>query len=593
MDTASNLPFKLQLIKRFPVVSVQDAINFSMSKEELWNKEIVTLVMEENDEVEILFDSSNTDDRLYLDALDIMPINDENIRKDEEGHIYRLPSNKPFVLYKSNSEYDALRVDVFMMSIFCNGTWYYGTFQVLPKPMSISEWNMMKNDLESEIQGLAQDIVRRNIGIGHTKNGDIPSKALYQFFVIKSYAKKVLAALIDIAENPRYKIITQYETVSSCNNYSFDAETVKRYVMRSGSEPTYKIPVKVTYYDIQDNRLLKMIIKRCEKSLDYFLDLLGTLDNDYISSSSSNTLQYKNVWNDSIIEFRQTALKLRRMTSIIKTKDWYMQVSDISQAHIPHSFILDSRYNNLYQMYLDLEKNEIQVQLDSEFSYTWKRSSYLYEMWCYLKLCRILLMEFDIVSPKWNFIFSDKILIPFLKSGTTINFENKELRIQLIFDSILPSNKNGTTLENPLFIAKRHDNLINHNRPDIVINVYDVSSNWYLGSIILECKYRKLNSFWNDNSDRSSRGQFEMYYNNARSEYLYGTLGEVLKSRPVKKVIVLTPDSSGEGKKQTDCEILVKTFKPNSVNGLIDSLQQELMNNIMEMKSVACRLRDI
>lgn len=593
MDIVSNLPFKLQLIKRFPTVTVQDAINFCTNEEKLWVEDIVTLSVEENDEIEVLFDSSNPQDRLYLDALDIMPLNDENVKEDEYGHIYRIPSNKAFILYKNNSEYDALRVDVFKISVYCSNTWYYGTFHVLPKPMSSDEWVMMKNDLEIEIKGLAQDIVRRNIGIGQTKGGDIPPKALYDFFVIKRYAKNVLSALVDIAENPRYKIITQYETVSSYCNYTFDAETIKRYVMRSGSEATFKIPVKMTCYDIQDNRLLKMIILKYEKTLNQFLNLLEKIDKYSICYNSSNTIQYKNIWRDSIAEFRETALKLRKMASILKTKDWYFQISDLAQAHIPHSFILDSRYNNLYQMYLDLKKEEIQVELNPEFSYTWKRSSYLYEMWCYFKLCRMFVLNFDVTTPDWNLIFSDKVLFPFLESGTEITFENEGLRIQLIFDRILPTSKNDTTLNNPLFIATHHNNFRNHNRPDILINVYDKGNQWYLGSIILECKYRKLSSFWADNTSRSSRGQLQTYYNNARSRYLYETLGEKLKSNPVKKVVALTPDIYGEGRKQTDFNILIKGFKPSTTNEFIDSLQEELLSEIKEMKSIGDTLRNI
>ena len=61
-------------------------------------------------------------------------------------------------------------------------------------------------------------------------------------------------------------------------------------------------------------------------------------------------------------------------------------MSDVTEAYIPHSFIMDTRYNTLYQMYLELRKDTFQVEFDSEFSYTWKRSSYLYEMWCFFRI---------------------------------------------------------------------------------------------------------------------------------------------------------------------------------------------------------------
>lgn len=590
MDIVSDLPFKLQLIKRFPAMTVQNATVFYLNEHQMWCQNLATLSAEENDEIEILFESEDEEARLYLEALDIMPLDDGNVKEDESGEIYRVPSEKAFVLYKSNADYDALRVDVFKISVYCKNEWYYGTFKILPKPMSGQEWIMMKEDLEAEIKGLAQDIVRRNTGIGRFKEGDIPPKLLYDFLVIRKYSKNVLNALVDIAENPRYEIITQYENVPSNRNCVFDAETVKHYVMKSGSEPTFKVPAKVTCYDIQDNRLIKMIVLEYEKRIQRFLDLLDAMDKYSTTFNSGASLQYKYIWRESITEFRETALKLKKMTSILKSKDWYFEVSDLSQPYIPHSFILDTRYNTLYQMYLALKKEEIQVELDPEFSYTWKRSSYLYEMWSYFKVCHILALKFNVANTDWNFIFSDKVLFPFLEAGTEIAFEDEEVRIQVIFDNPLPTNKVETSETHPLFIARHHDSFRTHNRPDIVINVYDKRTTWYLGTIILECKYRKLNSFWSDNSMRSSRGQLEAYYNNARSRYLYGTLGEILKSNPVKKVIVLTPDIYGEGKEQRDFNILVKGFKPSETDNMINSLQEELLSEIQEMKGIGARL---
>lgn len=69
----------------------------------------------------------------------------------------------------------------------------------------------------------------------------------------------MLMALMDIAENPRYEISTDYVTVSSAKSdkYKFDTKTMRRYANRSASEPTLKVPIKTINYNIQDNRLLK------------------------------------------------------------------------------------------------------------------------------------------------------------------------------------------------------------------------------------------------------------------------------------------------------------------------------------------------
>lgn len=595
MDIVSDLPFSLQLIRRFPTLIIQDAKNFSKNDKEIWKDSFVTLSAEENDELEIFFDSSDKDARLYLEALDIVPLVDLNIKEDENGHIYRTVSDSSFVLYKSNSGYDALRVDVFKISVFCYGEWYFGTFQIFPKPMNISEWRMMRDDLESEIRGLAQDIVRRNIGIGNSRNEKIPPKLLYDFLVIKKYSSNVTIALMDIAENPRSEIVTLYDrvTANKSDKYRFDSETVKRYLMKSATEPTYKIPVKSISYDIQDNRLLKMILIEYEDKLSQFIELIENIEKYSYSLNSGGSSQYKKAWNESFEEFKIIAIKLKKLTAIIKSQEWYNDIGIYKEPYIPHSFILDSRYSLLYQMYLDLKKEDITVDFDPDFSYTWKRSSWMYEMWCYLKVCRIFAEEYEFLPSERDKVFSDKVIFPFLEAGTRIKFEKENILIEVIYDECLPLCKENSSYEHPLFIAKHHSENKSHNRPDIVINVYETTHNWYLGSMILECKYRKLNSFWSEGSTRSSRGQLETYYNNARSAELLGGIGDMLNIRPVEKVIVFTPDDLGEGQEQQDFEILIKGFKASDSQIRVESVKKLLFDEINKITSRYEKLQEI
>lgn len=146
MAIVSNLPFKLQVIKKFPVETHQEGVLFFDDEKEVWKKEVVTLSIEENDEIEILFDSEDENAKLYLEALDIVPLDDRKIAYDSEGRIYRMPNLEPFVLYKVNSGFDALCVDTFQISVYCYEKWYYGTLQVLPKPMDHDERRFGKRD---------------------------------------------------------------------------------------------------------------------------------------------------------------------------------------------------------------------------------------------------------------------------------------------------------------------------------------------------------------------------------------------------------------------------------------------------------------
>ena len=84
MVTAPDLPFKLRVIKRFPNISCQEGVLFSTDVKEIWKEGIITLSIEENDDIEILFDSEDANARLYLEALDIVPIDDRKVLYDEK-----------------------------------------------------------------------------------------------------------------------------------------------------------------------------------------------------------------------------------------------------------------------------------------------------------------------------------------------------------------------------------------------------------------------------------------------------------------------------------------------------------------------------
>ena len=70
MGIVFDLPFRLQVVKQFPKTIYQDAKIFFDNPKELWLQEKVTLSIEENDEIEILFDSEDPEAKLYLEALD-------------------------------------------------------------------------------------------------------------------------------------------------------------------------------------------------------------------------------------------------------------------------------------------------------------------------------------------------------------------------------------------------------------------------------------------------------------------------------------------------------------------------------------------
>lgn len=582
MAIVSEVPFELKICRHFPSYNEVSGKVFFTEEKDVWINDDATFSVEENEEISVIFKSSDSDAKLYINALDIVGIEDNQLFEDIEGHLYRAPSETPFYLYKNDGYYDELRVDEMLIKVICNNLIYYGKLIVLPKPVSMNEWRMMRDDIESEMRGLSQDLIKKNVGLGGKHNAVLPPKLMYDFLVIENYSYKILPALIDISKNPRYEIKTYYERVPNKNVYdqSYDSETIKRIVKSSGSESTISIPVKKSEYDIQDNRILKMILNIYEKKLEEFISVIDNTSSFSLKTTSDDDKSI--IKSDSgIVKFKEIAIKLKKITSIIRTQKWYGTVKLLDSPYIPHSLIMDTRYNIIYQMYQELRRDELKIEFDSRFSYTWKRSSLLYEMWCYFKICRILLNHFDIMSEEWNITHEGKFLFPLLEEGTSVIFMNEKCIVELIYDNPLPRNSNSISLDNPLYIAQRTD-ARNHNRPDILLNAYSKDKKVYFGSLIFECKYRKLSSFWN-RGERSSRGQLESYYNNARSPLLFEGYGEKLNMRPVNKVVALTPDSLGDGTEGEDFNIIVKPFKPSIDSLNINSVEKLIIDELDEM----------
>lgn len=579
MDIVSNIPFVLKVNGHF-------CNQFTRKEETIYSDTFPTIKIVENEEITILFNSTDKTARLYLDALDIVP-DGNNVMVDNTGRIFRPVSDMPFPLYRQGNGYDALRVDAFRLCVFCEGKEYFSLLEVLPKQLSMSEWTMMRDDLEKEIRGLAQDIVRRNIGLGSEKIGAIPPQKLYTFFVIQKYASRVLSALITLQNSPKYHIITEYIEKDSSKAVKMDSVSVRRYLHRGGSELHYSVPVKQVTYDIQENRLLKRIVGIYDCELTQFISTVEGIVAYRKNSKPQEHNQYKILYEQGLNEFLDNAKKLRKVTGIIKTQEWYKTVGSLQDGAIPHAFALDPRYGVLYKMYEDLRNPDFKIQLDPNYSYSWKRSSSLYEMWCYVKICRAFAEKFNITGNQWNLQFFDNMLFPYLANGVKMSFENEAVQIDIIFDQFIPSNESKSQLhKNPFYIVG------NHERPDITIDIYTKADNWYIGSIILECKYRKLSSFWEGKPEWSSKPQIRAYYTDAKSELTYNNLGGILDIRPVQSVIVLTPDILGEGTSAPGINTLIKTFKPDAANETLDKIMQVTLSGIDERLNIATQIRN-
>lgn len=584
MDTAyNNLPFESYLIINPDNVDYAKRVILGPWKEfsGISYIEDVFARIEENDEIDLYFNSQDPNARLYFSALECCPIIDRI--QAEDGLVYCTPADEIIKLYRSNTiEFDALRVDTLQISVKCNSKTYVSYLDIIPKQLSPQEWEIMRDDLENEIRGLAQDIVRRNIGIGDEYSGKIPPSDLYTFLIISKKANAILAALLDIKDRPRYKLQKRYQEVDESENREIDTETVKQYLRKGGINNQLIVPQSEIVYDIPENRILKKIIMAFDEKLNRFISIIETTLRYHLqySQKAITNHMYKAKYIEGLKVYLETAKKLRMISNVIKSAEWFREISNQQTTFIPHSFALDSRYGTLYRTYIEIKKQDFSVKLDPQYSYAWKKSSSLYEMWCYICVCRYFLQTYHMTAnSKFDDIYIKNQLFPFLESGTKISMENDCAILEIVYDILLPKKSNVTKMyNNPFYMTG------DHCRPDICINIYSKKSGWYIGSFVVECKYRKISSFWG-NGTWSSQGQIRAYHDNSKSSLLLG--GAVNKfmnyyaPRPVLQVIVFSPDDiSGRRREDPDSKVHIKIFRPSPDQSYINSVCDAMLQDI-------------
>lgn len=579
MDIAYNeLPFEAYLVVR-PGTNFEKHLDLGPWKygEKDRKPDETGATIEENDEFDLYFRCNDPNAKLFFSALECCPMTPRIQALD--GMVYCRPGVEAVVLYRSDStDYDPLRVDSLPITVKCGMETYSTLLNVIPKQMSAGEWKMMRDDLEEEIQGLAQDIVRRNIGLGQQNDGVLPPEDLYAFLVIQKQSHKAMSALLDIKDKPKYALLKVYHMEDESEHKEIDTNTVKHYLRRGAPDHKMKFPRREVVYDIQENRLLKRIIRSFEEKLQRFTAIIDNSIKYHRQcyQSSSVDRRYEEKCISGLEEYRSAAKKLKAISKIISTAEWFQEVGTLNSPYIPHSFALDARYGTLYRIYKQINCQEFPIQLDTRYSYAWKRSSYLYEMWCYICVCRYLLKTYRLLDPLFEDIYTGDQLFPFLESGKKVRMENDSVMLEVTYDVLLPKKSSATQMYScPLFITG------SHSRPDICIDLYSKRSGWYVGSYIIECKYRKLSSFWGSGT-WNSREQITDYHIKSMSPFLYaGKLEGLTIPRPVHKVLVFSPDDIlARNREDMDRRVSIKVVRPSTnheyVHTACDFIVQEI-----------------
>lgn len=515
----------------------------------------------ENIPVSILFNSKDKNDRFYMYGLE--SLTDSRLEIDEAGDIYLKPSSSPVVLYAN--DYYPLIPGVYLAKVVVEGITYFNPFIIRPKQVTEDQLELMKQDLEGLIRGIAIDFIKKVYSPASSQVRALPPHLLRQFMTVKKHYPTVMAALMDIHEKANYRIRKEYRWTKENRSNKVDHITVRAQQMKTFHEGKLLTPFSAIDYDLPENRWVKFIIRNVmtllyqfEESLDNYKDrVLIELEAlrrfQFVQESARRELVEKERVLMLLEDYRLLLHKMKIGFQMIVHASWYQEISNKTFTHIPHNLLSDSRYRALFQLHRDLKEEELEVLIDPNFTYQWKRTDKLYEMWGYFNILK-LLNEFGFQSNSgWLFdgkVHDNKLLIPSLPIGERIVLKKDDLRINYIYDGVLPLASGETDLEtSPLYMGK-------NNRPDGRMDFY--KQNVYVGSLMIDFKYRPINNFWKNSFHNLMNRPREMeqliaYKRDSSSKYLYGEeqgkhIRELLSPRPVREVWALYAEARDDWK---------------------------------------------
>ncbi|MFX3633232.1 MAG: DUF2357 domain-containing protein [Candidatus Pristimantibacillus sp.] len=536
----SPLPFKLS----FQVGHTLETVHRFYDDEQGFYEHIdePSVVLIENLEVTIDFTSSDEKVRLYMYGLETIPY--RGVEFDEKGEAFLFPNEGIISLFNKN--YYPLIPGTYQIRVESEDKVWYAPFAIQPKQLSTEQLNVMREQLEDVIRGLAFDFISKQFAKGQRLGKSLPPRLLMQFMIISKHFPNVMAALSDLYTKVNFRTRKEYDIVRSDRANVIDEVTVRHRLRHPEIKGFLKVPVRTIDYNLPENIWIKHIVRHLITVLNDFVlsveqyatDLQDEIDQLRLFEFQDSTkivLEQKSKVFNELQQYLEMVQRMKIGFQLITSAHWYDQLHEKPLITVPYVLTKDARYRSIYMLYRELQEDELEIMLDPLYSYQWKRTDKLYEMWGYVELLRILeeKLEFNPVRGWiYNLYFNGEgMLIPSLPAGERVILEKGELQLHFVYDGSVPLTSRETQMfVHPLYVRQQY------NRPDGRLDVY--RNGIYCGSIMMDFKYRPRRNFWEKDRVNTIARTREMSqliaYSDSRSNFLYGE--DRLNSKPLQRL---------------------------------------------------------
>lgn len=426
--------------------------------------------------------------------------------------------------------------------------WY-----VKPKELTTPEWQVMRDDVEQMVKGLALDYSRQmRSNVRNTQGAE--SRSILDddtAFLVKKETR-IRYAVETLRNEAKYQISKTYSWVPAGTRNEVDQQTIRKIGERPDKRGMLYAPKRYLKFDVAANQWLKLflmrLVKFCGAQIDYNRQVEIEVKEEY-----GGQQKYFNRWTESerqhseksfannISDLQEAVIKLRKLQEYLRLvlNDAFLKSASMpSNTTLPKALMLNASYNLLYRVYMVLFQRKEQFTLAKSYRRYWKKTAQLYEIWTFVHVIQSLIRLG--LKPTGGWVYDtygrDRVL-PFLKEGTQVHFSTDELLVNLTYNETIPSDRNKTSSAKPLFT------LSNRNKPDIRIDVFNLKKQ-YLGSILLDAKYIRISNILKrvGTSLGHSRlkEQFLSYVHETETTFLddYKVMKDV---RPVRVLLVLYP----------------------------------------------------
>lgn len=442
----------------------------------------------------ILFNGSK-DYRLYIEGYENVffeATDQQNISIDENGRLYYMTSDNEIVLYNSslNEASYTMIPGYYEIKLENSTNAYYAWLKVIPKNLSIQEWEEMKNEIENTITGLSLEILERKIGYQDYEDGEkYKPNILNKIELFVKESSQLINYLKLIDEQPKFEVHKEYKKIQS-QRIQVDKKSLALSARKSVKKNRGFGISRTIEYDISINRLMKSQIVYLKTELNQMIKYLLKYEKNLEKNSKFNKNVKKKDKQNSSISYRiEIIQKLLFNIELFLKKEWLINVSEVAIGSISMPYLLDIRYRYISELYDSIVHQKFRIKLHQEYEFYWKRSDVLYEIWSFITLIKSLMLD-DFV-PKTGWVYDNNTMItPFLNDGDRVVLyrEKDNITVNLVYNDFLNQNFKSVTINDPLFTTRRN------NKPDIRMDI--IKDTRYIGGLIFDCKYSPLRNVW-------------------------------------------------------------------------------------------------